>query len=259
MTTAASGPDLHEQALAWSRRLLAYRADCWTFIRESVWTKDEADVAEPVKPFPVAVCLSCRRYLGSREASEGCRNGADHARQPLLYLEYVVRGWQRGHPLSFPAAVQAYPKPRRMRMSWAMVAAHGWLALFRPYAAVYIVSSKQEKSAELVERFAHILRMLPAKAGWPAGLVPKWTLHQSPPRLVFPELGSALTGVAEGADQLRQYTATAILADEVATWTWPRATYTAMQPCIEGGGQVTLVSSAYPGFWRQFVSGELTA
>jgi hypothetical protein len=30
-----------------------------------------------------------------------------------------------------------------------------------------------------------------------------------------------------------------------------------MLPCIEGGGRMTIVSSAFPGTWRELVTGEL--
>jgi hypothetical protein len=83
-------------------------------------------------------------------------------------------------------------------------------------------------------------------------------LHRtlSPPLLQL-DNGAMLFGVAEGAEQLRQYTATAILADELGTWQWPRAAYTAFKPCVDGGGRLTLLSSAYPGFWAELVRGEV--
>jgi hypothetical protein len=265
-------------SLAWTTRLQRYRTDAWSWIAESVWTKDEAAPAMPLKPFPVAECLDCPdggRYLGQAEAMTDldwrgppaplgvggtCRVDAGHTLVPMPYLPYIIRRWQR---LRKPEAVLAVPKPRRMRMSWAMVGAHTWLALFHGYVNAYIVSSKQEKSGELVGRAAHILTMLTQQAGWPPELV-RWTAGnlvpgtRTPLVITFPDTESRLIGVAEGPDQLRQYTATAILADEVGTWQWPRATYAAMLPCCEGGGRVALVSSAYPGFWRSFVSGELT-
>jgi hypothetical protein len=172
---------------AWGGRLQAYRGDCWRWIRECVWTKDEADAAEPLKPFPVAVCLPCRRYLGAREADQGCRQGVEHPRQPLRYLEYVIRGWQRGQPTSFPDPILAFPKPRRMRMSWAMVAAHLWLTMFRTYAAVFIVSSKEEKSGELVDRAAHILRMLSERGRLAVGAGPDVDGAREAPAARLPE------------------------------------------------------------------------
>ena len=66
----------------------------------------------------------------------------------------------------------------------------------------------------------------------------------------FLDNGSKIIGVPEGPDQLRQYTASAIFADELGTCESPRACFTAMKPCIDGGGRLTILSSAYPGFLR---------
>lgn len=264
------------EAARWALRLVTWKADCWAWIADCVWTRDEARPQEPIKPFPVAVCLDCRRYVGQAEARTDlawpgppaplrvagrCGREPTHRLEPIAYLPFLARQWQAAPN---PDPVLAIPKPRRMLLSWLMAATHTWLPLFHPYVNAFLISTKEEKSGELVNRCAHILAMLPERAGWPASLVPRWTPgHFVPgtrhPLVVsFPDTGSAIRGVAEGPDQLRQYTATAILADEVGTWKWPRATYTAMQPCIQGGGKIALVSSAYPGFWRSVVSGELT-
>jgi hypothetical protein len=131
------------------------------------------------------------------------------------------------------------------------VALHTWLACHQAHANVFLVSSHEGKSAELVERAAGILARLPEP------FRPRVRRTETPPCLRFVDTGSQILGVAEGAHALRQYTASAILADELSTWTWPRASYTAMLPTIEGGGRLTIVSSAFPGVWREIVTGEL--
>lgn len=40
-----------------------YAGDVWAWISECVSTIDELDPVSPVKPFPVANCVPCRRYL----------------------------------------------------------------------------------------------------------------------------------------------------------------------------------------------------
>lgn len=222
-----------------------WHADAWAFVSELVTTVDELDPVTPIKPFPVAVCRRCAIYLGhaARTRCPRCQDLPD----PLVYLSALARQWQSAAP-----PLLLVPKARRMRLSWLFVALHVWLAWTRPAAKVFFVSSKESKSAELLERARGILARL-SLAGGPALHV---TARADPPELRLTETGTQLFGVAEGADQLRQYTATAIMADEFGTWEWPRAAYTAMRPCIDGGGRLTVVSSAWPGFWRELVAGE---
>jgi hypothetical protein len=88
------------------------------------------------------------------------------------------------------------------------------------------------------------------------GKVPFERFRQ-PHRIELPQSRSFIMAVGEGPNQLRQYTVTAILMDEIGTWNWPRASWGATKPAIEGGGRITAVSSAYPGFWASCVQGEL--
>ena len=79
--------------------------------------------------------------------------------------------------------------------------------------------------------------------------------RNTPPEIRFPN-GSKIVGIPEGADQLRQFTSSSILADEFGTWEYPRAAYTGMRPTIEGGGRLCILSSAYPGTWAEMVKGK---
>jgi hypothetical protein len=234
---------------AWDQeaRRRRYAKDPWAWVCEAVWTTDETDRVTPIKAFPVAVCVPCHRYLGG--ALEPACPQCGVPGRPLRYLREITETWHRKDP-----PILYVPKPRRMFLSWLMVSLHTWLCLFHEHAAVYIVSSKEAKSVELLDRAEGILRRIAPSIH----RLPAWQRSGSPsPHL---HIGtSRLWAVPEGADQMRQFTATAILADEIGTWQAPRATYAAMKPTIQGGGQLTLVSSAYPGFWRQAVEGELAS
>ncbi|MHA2313209.1 MAG: hypothetical protein ACXADF_17115, partial [Candidatus Thorarchaeota archaeon] len=73
----------------------------------------------------------------------------------------------------------------------------------------------------------------------------RFQIHSDPP--------SEIIGIGQGANQLRQYTVTAILADEMAFWEEAQATYVAALPTIEGGGKFAGISSAHPGFFKSLV------
>jgi hypothetical protein len=134
-----------------------YRDDVWAWISECVTTVDELDARTPIKPFPTRVCVRCSTYEGGVETT--CIRCGD-ATRPLIYLRELAHQWQSAKP---PLLV--VPKARRMKLSWLFVACHVWGALHWPHAKVFFVSSKEEKSGELVERAHGILSRLPPHGG----------------------------------------------------------------------------------------------
>jgi phage FluMu gp28-like protein len=139
------------------------------------------------------------------------------------------------------------PKSRRLMFSWLMVFLHLHLAMFNEGVSIYFVSDKEEKSDELVKRAEFIIKYIPDEKM----LKPEYKGTYC--YLEFPELHSFIQGVPMGADQLRQYTATAIFADEFAFWERARETYMASIPTIQGGGRFTAVSSPQIGFFKDMV------
>jgi hypothetical protein len=136
------------------------------------------------------------------------------------------------------------PKSRRMIMSWLMTFLHLHLVMFHEGVSIYFVSDKEEKSDELVKRAEFILKYIPDDQ------ILKPEYKGSYCYLEFPKLNSFIQGVPMGADQLRQYTATAIMADEFAFWSKARETYMASVPTIQGGGRFTALSSPQVGFFK---------
>jgi hypothetical protein len=226
-------------------RSLACARDPWIWLSTCVTTVDELDPSTPVKPFPTHVCVTCARYHGGLDVRQCAACGGPV--RLLTYLRDLARQWQTATP-----PLLLVPKARRMRLTWCFVALHVWLALQRPHANIFFVSSKEEKSAELVERARGILARLPEHGGGGRPLESR----MGPPSVRLIDTNASITGVAEGADQLRQFTSTAILADEFGTWQWPRAAYAAMRPTMDGGGRITILSSAWPGFWAELIRGE---
>jgi phage FluMu gp28-like protein len=189
----------------------------WLFIRDACLTQDEADEGK-VKRFP-----------------------------DTPYLRHICEVWQAHKML-------AVPKSRRMMLTWLMIALHLHLALFTPRSAIFVQSKKADDSDYLIRdsRMLFIYNNLPEwlkSFGLPSAAGKEF--------LVSFSNGSSVRAVSQGADQLRQYTATAVLCDEIAFWERARETWRALRPIVQGGGRVTLISSAAPGFFEAVVKGEL--
>ena len=156
------------------------------------------------------------------------------------WLREVTEIWMR-EPLT------VWPKSRRMKMSWLMSWNHLWLGMFHEGARVYVQSETEIKSNELIQRMEFMYKHFPLN-DYP---LPKLRHNRALWCLMdFPLLYSQILGVAQGANQLRQYTATAVLADEIAFWEKGAESIGAFKPTIEGGGKVTLISSFQAGFFR---------
>jgi hypothetical protein len=213
-----------------------FKAHPWPFLSEVVYTLDQSKG-------------SIRKYPGEPEEPDThCRCNGPKGGGCISYRHHIVNEWYRSNRICLP-------KSRRMMMSWTMLACHYWLARYRFGSAIAIGSRKRgenwaQGSAELVSRIRFIHEHLPPT-------VPKVAMEIHFGWLHFPETKSDIIAIAQGADQLRQYTFTAILADELAFWEEAQATYNAAIPTIEGGGRLTALSSAHPGFFRQLCYDEV--
>lgn len=156
---------------------------------------------------------------------------------PQPWYEIITYEWM-SHKLFL------VPKSRRQIMSWLMCFLHLHMAMFNEGVNIFFISDKEEKSDELVKRSEFMLKYIPEDKI----LKPKY--KSSYCYLEFPGLNSSIQGVPMGADQLRQYTATAVLADEIAFWSKARETYMSLIPTIQGGGRFTGLSSPQIGFFK---------
>jgi len=205
-----------------------YSQHPWPFLRDCVRTVDQA--VQQVRDFPNAIV----------EPNPSCSCGGC-----TCYQHHIVNEWMRYRVL-------VIPKSRRMMLTWTMVACHYWMVRFHPGSTVAFVSRKQgatdsEGSAELVRRAKFIHDRLP-------DTFPRIETSYSWCRFqVFSDPPSEIIGIGQGANQLRQYTVTAIMADEMAFWEEAQDTYVAALPTIEGGGRFTGISSAHPGFFKRLV------
>jgi len=176
-----------------------------------VYTLDGIDLNSPIKPFP---------------KSE--------------YLRYATDLWMK-------EKLTAWPKSRRMIMSWMATWWHLWLAMFHEGASVYVQSETEKKSDELIGRAEFIRQHMPKSEL----ILPKLKGNKKTwCSLEWPGIYSQMLGVAQGANQMRGPTATALFLDEVGFWERGRESITSAKPTIEGGGRITLISSANPSFFK---------
>jgi hypothetical protein len=200
-------------------RYKAIKRDPWEFATKMVFTKDEVDRNNPIKRFP----------------------------DNMLYQKLYMRLWQK-----YPKI--AVPKSRRMMMSWTNIVLYVWDTMFNVGRQQAFVSKKETDSHELIERAKFVVEHLDYDY-LPKHLLPKFTCKFG--ELAFPEIESRIMGFPSGADQLRQYTFSGMLFDELAFWDNAEDAYASSVPTIEGGGRMTLISSPSPGFFKKLVFDDL--
>jgi hypothetical protein len=144
----------------------------------------------------------------------------------------------------------AIPKSRRMLLSWVNIALHLHMAMFNIGKAVAFVSKKEEDADELIKKAKFIYDRIP-ETEIPKEYKPR--VEYKFCQMNFPELDSSIRGFPQGADQLRQFTFSAIMADEMAFWENAQLMYAASFPTLEGGGKFTAISSPAPGFFKRLV------
>lgn len=200
---------------------LRSRRSVWGFASTCVWTLDQADRWAPIKKFP--------------SDPEG----------PGAYLRYILEVAERD-PLV------AIVKHRRMLITWTMCVLALWDAMFHEGRHIAMVSKKEEDSDELVRRCQFIYENIPKSV-----LPIKPRMDAKYTTIKFPEIDSMIKGYAQGPDQLRQYTCSRVICDEIAFWPQARATFVSLKPTIEGGGKVCLLSTRFPGFFQEIVEDQL--
>ena len=189
---------------------LVWLNDPWNFLYSCVFTKDQVSSTEPVKPAPT-----------DRD-----------------YIKSTTRIWQQENLL-------AIIKSRRLWMSWLFISLYLHDTITGEERENFFVSKKEPDSDELVRRARFICENIPEEV-WPRDLFPKWKYKEN--NLTFDEIGGRIRAIASGADQMRQFTASGILMDEVSFWPNGRETLSAAKPTIEGGGRITLLSTASEQF-----------
>lgn len=195
--------------------LRRYRADPWEFACDCVFTLDQQDRADPIKPFP----------------------------KDRAYLKLFFKIWQRERLL-------AVPKSRRLFMSWGCSALYLWDTMFYPGRHNAIVSKKEQDADALLERGKFILEHIP-KDKLPPELIPGWDKTYT--FLKFPEMDSLMQAFPSGSDQLRMHGFSGVFCDEMAFQDDAADMYASTFPTIENGGKFTVVSSPAKSFFEDLV------
>lgn len=135
----------------------------------------------------------------------------------------------------------AFPKSRRLMVTWSVALWATWRARYHPYNAIYIQSDKEEKSAYFVDQRCKFIE---------DNLVDDWSRREYKSirtkagmvgRLTYPETQSYISGVAQGADKIRSYTASALVMDECEFQDEAHPALTAALALIEETKSVKLI------------------
>lgn len=197
-------------------RFQRYAKDPWAFLSECVFTNNQIADGETIQKFP-----------------------------DWDYLKLYTMLWQRHKRI-------AVPKSRRMLMSWTNIPLYLWKAIFHPGQLIAFVSKKEDDSHELLKRAEFVFDHIPEDR-IPKSLLPKKDTRAKPPQLIFSDIDSKIQGFPMGADQLRQFTFSGILGDECAFWDDAQRFYKGAKPTLDGGGNMTLISSRHPSFFQRLV------
>lgn len=132
-----------------------------------------------------------------------------------------------------------------MMATWIVTTIYLYDILTESYHANYVASRKLEGSCDLLGRAFAVYERIPEDL-WPDK--PELRTYagyrgKGYSRIECPATGSFMEAVAEGPDQLRQYTSTNVFCDEAAFWDKWGPTYASLRPTILGGGRIMLVTT----------------
>ena len=137
-------------------------------------------------------------------------------------------------------------KSRQMMVTWFMVAAHLWDAMFHAGRRIAFQSKKEQDANNLVDRAKFIYEHLPEFM--------KQVQYRADPyaycKLQFGKLNSIIQGIPQGPEQLRQYTYSRVFNDEMPFQEQKEEAYIAALPTIKGGG--SYIGCGSPNFKEFF-------
>lgn len=181
-----------------------YADSCWLWACEQVRTVDEA--TQSVRPWP----------------------------QDKLYLQELFDIYETEQLI-------ALPKSRRLMVSWSVALWATWRARFHPYNAIYVQSDKEEKSAYLIDQRCKFIEDNLAEPWGIRPYKPIRTKDGMVGRMTYTDTSSYIVGVAQGADKIRSFTASALIMDECEFQDEAHAALTAALALVEESKSVKLI------------------
>ena len=160
------------------------------------------------------------------------------------YTEFLVDEWLK-------ESLLLIPKSRQIMATWLFTALYLWDTQFHKGRYNYFQSKKEEDAAYLVKDRAGFILENEPKFLWPSDFDPKRDISYC--RINFESNKSYIHGIPEGGDQIRSRVPSGFLSDESAFQPQFKEAMEALKPCITGGGRVTCLSSANPGFFEELV------
>lgn len=136
-------------------------------------------------------------------------------------------------------------KSRQMMVTWIACAYALWVALLHDGKRVFLQSKKEKDANAILDRVKLIYDHLPESM--------KLKYPTDPPaycRMKWGKRNSIIEAIPQGADQLRQYTASLIISDEMAFQEAAEEAFIACKPSLTGGGQFIGISTPnFKNFW----------
>lgn len=154
-----------------------WRADPWRFYTDMVWTADESDLDDPVKPFtPFAYLHEFHKAIESHDTT------------------IVVKG-------------------RQMFFTWAVAARFVYNLLFKPYSRSMFMSQRESQVEDVIaKRIVFIIKQLDDRFPWPD--FSKKSIKRMSIDHPDGEIRSLIVGTPSGEDQARGMTGTELWFDE---------------------------------------------
>ena len=183
-------------------------------------------------------------------------------RKPIYASPHLKAALKHIHT-STQGDVAAVSKSRQMMLSWLLAAYCSWEAKFHDQARVMWQTKKAEdawmvvyKNSWFHARIAFIERAMP-------GFMRSIGLKGTRGELWYPN-GSIISGIPQGADQLRSYAASLVVCDEACFQPEFEDAFKAALPMAKGdpsvpgsGGRIVLITSAKGGtYYAELVEEE---
>lgn len=221
-------------------------------LRRRLMTESRPDVFDRIKEdFEIvsfkAACEDPWFFLRNLCKTRNEHAGDDDPYQPFPDLDYVK------HLLDTWVKVEQRPssrllliaKSRQMMVSWMACAMVLWNCLSRKARRVGWQSKKSEDADQMLERIYGLWQRLPEPIKERNPCERKYLY------LRFPTTDCDVHAIPQGPDQVRSYTWSLFISDEMAFQEADDKSYYALLPALGKNGMGVLISTAGPGHFEQ--------